>query len=69
MKMNYWVSSKRGDILAVIPVEHIDEVKALVNANPGATIKAHASIDNPCAKHPAYEADNCPGCGTALGPI
>jgi len=65
MTRTYRITSHTGELLAIIPVANMDEVKAIVHANPGATIKAHAAIGNPCTSHPAFEQDNCPRCGTA----
>lgn len=65
MTRTYRITSANGELLGIIPVADMAAVKALVDANPGAKIKAHAAITNPCTKHPAFESDNCPGCGTA----
>lgn len=36
-----------------------------VDALPGEPATHYAGCKRPCAIHPAYEADYCPGCGTA----
>lgn len=62
------VRSRRGELLGIFPSpisEHAEEVRALIAKHPGAEVKSSATLDNPCAEHPAYEADNCPVCGTA----
>lgn len=65
MHTTYRVTSKAGELLGIFPKGELLAVKALVDANPGAAVKAVVSIDNPCSKHAAYEADNCPSCGTS----
>lgn len=65
MNTSYRVTSKTGELLGIFPKGALLEVKALVQANPGAEVKPVVTIDNPCAAHPAFEADNCPACGTA----
>lgn len=44
---------------------HWADIKALVSANPGAEVKPVVSSDNACTEHPAFDADNCPSCGTS----
>jgi len=65
MHTSYRVTSKAGELLGVFPKGALLEVKALVEANPGAEVKAAVTIANPCASHRAYEADNCPACDPA----
>lgn len=64
MHTTYRVTSKAGELLGIFPKGELGAVKALVDANPGADVKPVVTIDNPCATHAAYEADNCPACGT-----
>jgi len=61
--MTYQITSRKGELLGIFPAI-CDQLKALVTANPGARIKAVATVDDPCHLHPAYETGNCPGCGT-----
>jgi hypothetical protein len=63
MRTSYQVTSKDGRLLA--PYSTLSEVQTLVNASPGATVQAVVTVSNPCHAHPAYEADNCPVCGTS----
>ena len=65
MTTTYRVTSKAGELLGIFPKGELLAVKALVDANPGAEVKPVVTIDNPCAAHPAYEADYCPACGTS----
>ena len=61
---SYRVTSKAGELLGVFPQGELMAVKSLVDANPGAEVKVAVSISNPCPEHSAFEADNCPTCGT-----
>lgn len=65
MSTSYRVTSSTGQLLGVFPQGSLLSVKSLVEANPGAQVKTVTSISNPCANHPAFEADNCPTCGTS----
>lgn len=44
---------------------HWAAIKALVAANPGAEVKPVVTISTACPAHRAFEADNCPACGTS----
>ena len=62
------VRDRDGSLLGIFPApisEHAEEVRALIAKHPGAEVRSTVSLDNPCSEHPAYEADNCPICGTA----
>ena len=62
------VRSREGSLLGIFPApisEHAEEVRALIAAHPGAEVRSKVTSDNPCEEHPAFEADNCPACGTA----
>lgn len=63
MHTTYRVTSKAGQLLGVFPKGELVAVKALVDSNPGAEVKAVVTIANPCNLHPAFEADYCPTCG------
>lgn len=65
MNTSYRVTSAAGHLLGIFPNGALLDVKALVDANPGAEVKSVVTIDNPCVAHPAFEADYCPSCGTA----
>jgi hypothetical protein len=65
MNTSYRVTNQAGELLGIFPKGELAAVKALVDANPGANVKPVVTIDNPCAKHAAFEADNCPACGTS----
>jgi hypothetical protein len=68
MHTRYEVRSRSGELLGIFPApiaDHADQVRALIADHPGAEVKPAVSIDSPCPEHPAYEADNCPVCGTA----
>lgn len=65
MNTSYRVTSPAGQLLGIYPKAELAAVKALVAQHPGANVKAVVTIDNPCAAHPAFEADYCPTCGTA----
>lgn len=63
MNTSYRVTNQAGELLGVFPKGELLAVKALVDANPGASVKAVVS-HVACDQHPAFEADNCPACGT-----
>ncbi|GAB2878546.1 hypothetical protein GCM10027026_31640 [Myroides odoratimimus subsp. xuanwuensis] len=68
MHTRFEVRSRSGDLLGIFPgpiEDHADQVSALMAERPGADVRPVVTLDNPCEGHPAYEADNCPGCGTA----
>lgn len=65
MNTSYRVTTAAGELIGIYPKGELAAVKALVNANPGAQVKPVVTIDNPCAVHATYEADNCPVCGTS----
>ena len=65
MNTSYRVTNAAGELLGIFPKDELLAVKALVQANPGAQVKPVVTIDNPCSKHSAFEADNCPACGTS----
>ena len=54
---------KAGELVGIF--DNLAAVKEFVAANPGAEVKPVVTTDNTCAAHPAYEADNCPACGTS----
>lgn len=64
MNTSYRVTDSTGNLLGIYPKGALLEVKALVEANPGAQVKPVVSYDA-CAEHPAYEVGNCPACGTS----
>jgi len=64
MNTSYRVTSPAGELLGIFPKGELAAVKALVDANPGAQVKPVVSYAA-CSKHAAYEADNCPVCGTS----
>jgi len=64
MNTSYRVTSPAGELLGIFPKGELAAVKALVDANPGAQVKPVVSY-TACSKHAAYEADNCPVCGTS----
>lgn len=68
MHTRFEVRAREGELLGIFPAplaECAEQVKALIAAHPGAEVKSVVTLDDPCAAHPAYEADNCPTCGTA----
>ncbi len=68
MHTRYEVRSRTGDLLGIFPPpleDHAEQIRALIAEHPGAEVKPKTTVDEPCADHPAYEADNCPACGTA----
>lgn len=65
MNTSYRVTSAAGHLLGIFPKSELAAVKTLVEANPGAQVKPVVTIDSPCTEHAAYEADNCPLCGTS----
>lgn len=65
MTTTYRVTRRNGEILGIFPKTERTAAYALAGATPGASVKPVVSIDNPCATHPAFEADNCPSCGTS----
>lgn len=64
MNSTYHVTSKSGELLGIFPNAELAAVKALYDANPGASIKPVVTY-TACAKHPAYEPHNCPFCGAS----
>ncbi len=70
MNSRFEVRNRDGKLLGIFPApisEHAERVRALIEDHPGADVKPVVTLDNPCAEHTAYEADNCPLCGTAHG--
>lgn len=65
MSTKFKVTDTRGVLLGIFPKGEMGRLKAFVAANPGARVKPIVTVDNPCPMHVAYEADNCPACGTA----
>ncbi|MFC4785363.1 hypothetical protein ACT8ZV_12870 [Nocardioides sp. MAHUQ-72] len=68
MNTRFEVRSARGELLGIFPApisDHAEAVRSLITDHPGADVRPVVSIDDPCAAHPAYEASNCPACGTA----
>lgn len=68
MHSRFEVRSRDGELLGIFPAstsEHADAVRSLIAEHPGANVRPVVTLDNPCVEHPAYEADNCPICGTA----
>lgn len=63
MTTTYTVTTASGELL--LETSDRDEAFAAVRADRTRNFKIACAPDSPCAKHPAYEADNCPGCGTA----
>lgn len=63
MNTSYRVTTAAGELIGIFPKGELAAVKALVDANPGASVKPVVTIDNPCSKHAAFEADYCPACG------
>ena len=66
MNTSYRVTNAAGEIIGIFPKGDLRSVKALVEANPGAQVKAVVTADSPCATHPSFEAHNCPSCGTGV---
>lgn len=68
MHTRFEVRSRKGELLGIFPApitDNLDAIRALIEKHPGARVRSTVSVDNPCAEHPAYEADNCPTCGTS----
>lgn len=65
MSTKYVVRGARGELLGIFPKGEMAKLKTFVAANPGAGVKPVVTADNPCPLHVAYEADNCPACGTS----
>ncbi|MBF4770278.1 hypothetical protein ISU10_21085 [Nocardioides agariphilus] len=68
MHTRYEVRSREGELLGIFPTpitDNFEAVRALIEKHPGAEVRSTVGVDNPCSEHPAYEADNCPTCGTA----
>jgi hypothetical protein len=64
----YEVRDRDGGLLGIYPApisDHAEEVRALIEAHPGAKVTSTVTTDRACAAHPAYEADNCPICRTS----
>lgn len=60
----YHLTYEDGSPLGI--VASLAAAAALVAANPGATVKPVVTVDAPCKLHPAYAADYCTPCGTAV---
>lgn len=68
MHTRFEVRTRSGELLGIFPSpleDDAEQIRALIADHPGAELKPRTSVDHPCAEHPAYEADNCPACGTA----
>ena len=62
---SYRVTDQAGGLLGIFPKSELTAVKALVSAHPGSHVRPVVTITGAtCAAHPAFEADNCPSCGT-----
>lgn len=67
MHTSYEARSRTGELLGIFPgplMDCVEDIRALVAANPGAEVKPRVEASEPCRDHPAYEANNCPSCGT-----
>lgn len=56
----YEVATSDGQLRRCL---NLTEVRAIVRVDPGAIVNPVVKY-RPCPIHPAYEPDNCPGCGT-----
>lgn len=69
MNTTYRITSRKGQTLATVAKSedgsHWAEIKAIVEANPGAEVKPVVTLTSRCEAHPAFEPDNCPSCGTS----
>lgn len=65
MHTTYRVTSSTGSLLGTYTRAGFAAIRTMLDANPGAIVTPVVRIDNPCAAHPAFEADYCPSCGTA----
>lgn len=65
MSTKYKVTSPSGELLGIFAKGDMATLRAFVAANPDARVKPIVTADHPCLKHTAYEADNCPACGTS----
>lgn len=67
MNTTYYVETPAGEIIGIFPKAPgiLAAVRELVEANPGATVRIDVAVTNPCGAHHAYEAGNCPVCGTS----
>lgn len=65
MSTKYKVVNARGELLGIFPKGDVAGLKVFVACRPGAQIKPIVTADHPCLRHAAYEADNCPACGTS----
>lgn len=63
MNTSYHLTSPAGRVVGIYAT--LAEVKVAFRANPDATVTPVVTTDTPCAKHAAFEADNCPSCGTS----
>ena len=61
----YRVTSTAGQDLGTFLQGELAQVRTLVQANPGAQVTPVVITDTVCDLHGAYEATNCPICGTA----
>ena len=67
MHTRFEVRTASGELLGIFPspiAKHADDVRALIAAHPDAEVRPVVTLDDPCQRHPAYEVDNCPECGT-----
>lgn len=65
MNTKFKVTDARGELLGIFPKGDMPALRAFVAANVGAEVKPLVTVDNPCTKHAAYDAENCPLCGTS----
>lgn len=68
MHSRFEVRGRGGELLGIFPSpisDHAEQIKTLIADHPGAEVRSVTSLENPCPDHRAYEADNCPVCGTA----
>lgn len=62
MTTAYRITSPEGE---VTELDNLADAIAHVGGRRGFNIKVVTTVDTPCPRHPAYEADYCPACGTA----
>ena len=63
MHSRFEVRGRDRELLGIFPApltDHADQIKTLIRQHPGAEVTPVVTLDNPCPRHDAYEADNCP---------
>lgn len=67
MSSSYRVTGHDGRLLGIFPQGATAELRDLVQQHGLTSKNIEITVSyTPCPKHPAFEPDNCPACGTCI---